>query len=269
MKWTVLTDNRTDNDALKTEHGLAILLETIRHKILLDTGASDVIIHNAQTLGIDLSTIDYIFLSHGHNDHTGGLQHVLSVNQKAKVIVAPSALTGEFFSKRNSLHSITNKWPELPADRLLTIDQNTTLEDDLHIMAHIPQRHAMPMGNQKLFTKNAQGDLVPDDFRHELTLYTEGLLFTGCAHSGLENILAACPWPVKMVVGGYHLLDGYESEEELAALATRLMTTYPETQFYTSHCTGDLVFNILQKTMGHHLHAFRLGMAFPSDPAQP
>ena len=42
MKWTVLSDNRTQNPSLQTEHGLSILLETDKHRILLDTGASDV-----------------------------------------------------------------------------------------------------------------------------------------------------------------------------------------------------------------------------------
>ena len=44
MRWTVLSDNRTNNDQLETEHGLSILLETEKHCILLDTGASDVTI---------------------------------------------------------------------------------------------------------------------------------------------------------------------------------------------------------------------------------
>ena len=56
MRWTVLSDNRTQNPLLETEHGLSILLETGHHKILLDTGASDVFIRNAERLGIDLST---------------------------------------------------------------------------------------------------------------------------------------------------------------------------------------------------------------------
>ena len=67
MKWTVLSDNRTQNPSLQTEHGLSILLETDKHCILLDTGASDIFIRNAErlrvgvsagmTLGIDLSTV--------------------------------------------------------------------------------------------------------------------------------------------------------------------------------------------------------------------
>jgi len=58
MKWTVLSDNRRCDDSLETEHGLSILLETEKHRILLDTGASDVFIRNATHLGIDLSTVD-------------------------------------------------------------------------------------------------------------------------------------------------------------------------------------------------------------------
>ena len=73
MKWTVLSDNRTQNPSLLTEHGLSILLETDEHRILLDTGASDVFIRNAERMGIDLSTVDYVFISHGHSDHAGGL----------------------------------------------------------------------------------------------------------------------------------------------------------------------------------------------------
>ena len=139
------------------------------------------------------------------------------------------------------------------------IDKTCVVSDGLHVIAHIPQTHPMPQGNQHLFVQDAEGNYVNDDFRHELALYVDGLLFTGCAHSGLENILAACPWPVKAVVGGFHLLDGYESEHELTALAQRLKEKYPQTQFYTSHCTGDVVFAILKDYMGNQLHAFSCG----------
>lgn len=66
MKWTVLVDNRTNNPTFETEHGLSILLETERLSILLDTGASDLLMRNAERLGKDLSRVDYVFISHGH-----------------------------------------------------------------------------------------------------------------------------------------------------------------------------------------------------------
>ena len=105
MKWTVLSDNRRCDDSLETEHGLSILFETKKHRILLDTGASDLFIRNATHLGIDLSTVDYVFISHGHSDHAEGLKHFMEINDKAKVIVSPDAMSGKFFSKRGNLHS--------------------------------------------------------------------------------------------------------------------------------------------------------------------
>ena len=260
MKWTVLSDNRSCDGSLETEHGLSILLETEKYHILLDTGASDVFIRNAGKMGIDLSTIDYVFISHGHSDHAGGLQHLVERNRQAKIIVSPDAVSGKFFSKRGNLHGIIAEWPKIDDDKLVLIDQTCKIAEDIHAIAHIPQIHPMPKGNQYLFVQNAEGDYVHDDFRHELALYVDGLLFTGCAHSGLENILAACPWPVHTVVGGFHLLDGQETEEELTALVQRLKVEYPETQFYTSHCTGDKVFAILKTVMGDQLQAFSCGM---------
>jgi len=259
MEWTVLVDNRTNDPALQTEHGLSILLKTERYRILLDTGASDILIRNAERLRIDLHEVDYVFISHGHSDHAGGLKHFMTVNDKAKIIVSPDAFNGKFFSKRRYLHSITAEWPEIPAERLLTKEQSGWVAADLYIIACIPQVHPMPKGNQYLFVQDADGSYIPDDFRHELALFTDGLLFTGCAHSGLENILAATPFPVNEVVGGFHLLDGHESEDELRELAYRLTDSYPQTHFHTSHCTGDAVFATLKDVMGERLQAFSCG----------
>ena len=304
MKWTVLSDNRSrstsgrlqgkNDNRLSTEHGLSILLETTneqeqcdtriniaerggvrrsqteRHKILLDTGASDVFIRNADLLGIDLSTVDYVFISHGHSDHAGGLRYFLEQNRQAKVIVSPDAMSGKFFSnrkasklerysKRGNLHSITTVWPKSIKDRFITIEKTCEIADGLCVIAHIPQVHPMPKGNQHLFVEDANGEYVLDDFRHELALYTDGFLFTGCAHSGLENILAACPYPVNSVVGGFHLLDGQETDDEIKALGERLKEKYPSTQFYTSHCTGDRVFEVMKDVMGEQLQSFRCG----------
>jgi 7,8-dihydropterin-6-yl-methyl-4-(beta-D-ribofuranosyl)aminobenzene 5'-phosphate synthase len=265
MKWTVLSDNRSCDDSLETEHGLSILLETGNHRILLDTGASDVFIRNAEKTGIDLSTVDYVFISHGHSDHAGGLKHLTNINDEAKVIVSPYAINGKYFSKRGNLHSITAEWPMIDDDRLVLTDRTCAIAEDIHVIAHIPQNHPIPKGNQNLYVQNCAGEYIHDDFRHELALYVDGLLFTGCAHSGLENILAACPWPVHTVVGGFHLLDGQETEEELAALAQKLKAKYPNTRFFTSHCTGDKVFATLKAVMGYQIHAFHCGMTITND----
>ena len=259
MKWTTLVDNRSNTPSLETEHGLCLFLETEKHRILLDTGASDMFIRNAEKLGIDLTAVDYVFISHGHSDHAGGLKAFMEINKTAKVIVSPDSIKGKFYSMRKYLHSITASWPDIPKERLVLVSESRQIDDDIQIMAHIPQIHQMPKGNQHLFVEDANGNLVHDDFRHELALYADGFLFTGCAHSGLENILATCPNPANTVVGGFHLLDGHEREEELHSLARRLKAGYPHTEFYTSHCTGDAVFAILQGMMGDKIHPFSCG----------
>ena len=259
MTWTVISDNRSNNPELETEHGLSILLQTERHKILLDTGASDVFMRNAEQMGINLSDVDYVFISHGHSDHAGGLRYLLEHNQQAKIIASPDAMSGKFFSKRGNLHSITTEWPEISNDRFILIDHTCEIADGIQVIAHISQTHPMPKGNWNLYVQDANGGFVHDDFSHEIALYVDGLLFTGCAHNGLENILAACPWPVHSVVGGFHLLDGLQSDEEIVALAQRLKTDYPQTQFYTSHCTGNHVFELMQTIMPTQLHPFTCG----------
>lgn len=268
MRIRILSDNRTLTPRrFRTEHGLAVLLQTAGKQILLDTGASDAFLLNAEQMGIDLSAVDYVFLSHGHADHTGGLSAFLQVNKKAKVLVSASAVSGSFFSSKGVLHSITVRWPKEEMEgRTKYIGQTEELPDGGGVIASIPQDHPLPKGDRNLLVKK-DGCYYPDTFNHEMALYVGGFLFTGCAHNGLENILDACPWPVSVVLGGFHLLDSqggntYESEEELKSLAGRLMEKYPETSFYTSHCTGDAVFHALKSLMGEHLQHFYCGEQF-------
>ena len=78
MKLTVLVDNNTFIDKyFYGEPGLSFYIEDGFEKILFDTGYSELFIRTAKKLGIDLSTLTKVVLSHGHDDHTGGLVHLL------------------------------------------------------------------------------------------------------------------------------------------------------------------------------------------------
>lgn len=78
MKITILVDNTALFDRYFTaEHGFSAFIETSDCRVLFDTGYSGAAIANAEKLGIDLLNLDYIILSHGHIDHTGGLYHLL------------------------------------------------------------------------------------------------------------------------------------------------------------------------------------------------
>ena len=263
---SILSDNRTAYpDRFGCEHGLSVLVQTSSAKILMDTGASGLFATNAALMGIDLADVDYVFLSHGYSDHVVGLKAFLDMNSKAKVIVSPAAVSGRFYSERGGLHSISCDWPlEEMRGRTISVTDTMTRADGIHVIANIPQRHPLPLGN-RLLSVRREGGMVPDDFSHEIALYVDGLLYTGCAHNGLENILEACPWPVHTVIGGFHLLDSdgvhsFESEDQLTALAERLVTRYPRVSFLTGHCTGSGVFRIMQAVMGSRLQQFACGM---------
>lgn len=267
MKLTILADNRSSDPArFPTEHGLSILLDTGSLLVLLDTGESDLFMHNARTLGVNLADVEYVFLSHGHNDHAGGLRSFLDINDKAKIIVSPEAVGKAFFSTRGNLHSITTHWPLDAMDgRTIPVERNMELPGGIRIVADFPKTYPIPEGNRNLLLVEGQEECKPDPFRHEIAFYVDGVLFTGCAHHGLENILTACPLPVKTVIGGFHLLDSkdgylYESADDLEAMGSRLIEHYPDTEFYTGHCTGNSAFKTLKSIMGDHLQPFSAGL---------
>ncbi|MEE1072178.1 MAG: MBL fold metallo-hydrolase, partial [Cellulosilyticum sp.] len=82
------------------EHGLSLYIETNNHKILFDTGQTGAFIENAKRLGVKLEEINLVVLSHGHYDHTGGLQAFLKVNSQAPIYLSTYAF-GEHYNAMN------------------------------------------------------------------------------------------------------------------------------------------------------------------------
>ena len=85
MKVVILMENSTCRDTVACAHGLSMYIETDKHKILFDMGPDAQFIDNAKALGVDLTQVDIAFLSHAHNDHCGGLEAFLKLNDRAKV----------------------------------------------------------------------------------------------------------------------------------------------------------------------------------------
>jgi 7,8-dihydropterin-6-yl-methyl-4-(beta-D-ribofuranosyl)aminobenzene 5'-phosphate synthase len=81
----ILVDNQAGRTGLLSEHGLSLWIEADNRRILFDTGQSDMLVRNAEGLGIDLRTADTLVLSHGHYDHTGGVARFLAIGQSVAV----------------------------------------------------------------------------------------------------------------------------------------------------------------------------------------
>ena len=72
LKVTILSTMLADEGL--GEWGFSALVESDGHRILVDTGAHpNTVLSNARDLGIDLSDVQEVILTHNHNDHTGGL----------------------------------------------------------------------------------------------------------------------------------------------------------------------------------------------------
>lgn len=272
MKIAVLADNRNQNEAFQTEHGLSIYAETESYCIIMDTGSSDLFMLNANKLGIDLQNVDYVFISHGHSDHLGGLTYFLDKNEKAKVIMSSEIKNQKYYSKREGLHGISVDFDfEKFQGRIIFVDEQFNISDDIAIFKNHSFKYQLPKGNSTLCRKEPDGNIIPDDFNHELilTIETDKLfVFTGCSHNGLLNILetvtSKMSLPIGWAMGGFHLIskkDGfaYETDVELIELGNFLKTEYQETQFFTGHCTCDNAFNKMKTIMGNQLKQFYCG----------
>ena len=92
MKVSIFYDNTAFRKDLEADWGFSALVESENNpRILFDTGGNGrILLSNMEKLGIDPSTIDEIFISHAHWDHTGGLSEFLDINKKAKIYVLPS-----------------------------------------------------------------------------------------------------------------------------------------------------------------------------------
>ena len=97
MKITVLVDNnsRIDNYLL-AEPALSFFIEYKSKKILFDTGYSNIFLKNAEKLGLSLENLTDIVISHGHNDHTGGLRYLPDDLHKVNLIAHPNIFDVKF-----------------------------------------------------------------------------------------------------------------------------------------------------------------------------
>lgn len=271
-KLVVLSDNLKGDEALLCEHGLCAFLDTGKYKILLDTGASDQFIVNAARLGVDLKSVDYAFVSHGHRDHIGGLASFLELNSKAVVLMSSEILNQKFYSTRNGTKrdiSVTFDW-DTYHDRCHFIDTYTPLNEEITVFPCNCRDFVMPKANRALHRDSGSG-LEHDDFSHELVVSvgsTNPVLYTGCAHKGLLNILQSFNQQTGklpgVVLGGFHLLDGqmdqlFESEEDVLQIGGFLQTHYPNTTFLTGHCTGSQAYKILKNQLNQHINLFHTG----------
>lgn len=262
--YKVLIDNNLSIESgLQAEHGLSLYFESGEGRFLLDTGLSGKAFDNAAVLGIDISAVDALILSHGHNDHTGGLERFFSINKKAKVYASAHIFDWQYQStSRGYLHSLSpdKRILEQYSHRFVAIDTDYHLSEDIYLVFNHSDVFPQPPANSFLSIIDSQGER-PYRAEDEISVCIarpEGLhILAPCSHAGMPNIIASCQevtgvQNVCTYAGGLHLPDLPESklkEEQLLYIDSLTATLLPLTQLSLRpmHCTGSDAMQILKK----------------------
>ena len=250
MNIVTLVENTASRVGVIAEWGLSILVEVGGLKVLLDTGQSASVVHNASVLGIDLSTIDKIIISHGHFDHTGGLRQLLmAMRKEVEVIAHPDIWDAKYVQRtseevyryigipfqKEELESLGASFtltsePVWISDRIVTTGEILMLTDYEKIDAN-------------LYVKR-EGVFCPDSLKDDMALVvktSQGLVIVaGCAHRGIVNTMRHAQKltgveAIDTVVGGTHLICATEEQVELTIAELKGLGIQ---RLGTSHCTG-------------------------------
>ena len=252
MKIVTLIENTSCDACLTAEHGLSFYLETEEYKILYDMGQTDAFARNAEKMGIDLASVDFAVLSHGHYDHGGGLETFLRINSVAPIYIHKSAFGAHYngTSKYIGLNPVLQKEKRVIfTEGTFSIAPKVRLSDCNHLNWR----------NDSCGLNRKEGEIfLPDEFHHEQYMeIAEGekrILLSGCSHKGILNITQH--FRPHVLLGGFHL-NKQEDTEVLQEIAHNLLAT--GTQYYTGHCTGSRQFALMKGIMGAQLQSISTG----------
>jgi len=226
LSLTVLVDNATLTDREFTgEAGLSFFIETSEKKILFDTGLSGLFLTNAEKMGISLKDLDYLILSHGHIDHTGGLPELAryltgATEEKPPRLPCLIAHPRCFWPKEKDGVNNGSSMSEDEARRQFPTNLSAEpvwITDDLVFLGEIPRRFAFEKGDPGKRTVhtpdgNTEPDYLADDTALAFRSDTGLVIITGCSHAGICNITeyareVSRENRVADIIGGLHLIS--------------------------------------------------------------
>jgi 7,8-dihydropterin-6-yl-methyl-4-(beta-D-ribofuranosyl)aminobenzene 5'-phosphate synthase len=247
LRITIICENTAIPAELIGEHGFSALIERDNERILFDTGQGVGLVHNAKLLGVDLSGITEVILSHGHYDHTGGLKSLLSETGEVKITAHPHIFQSKYAQHGGRLRYIGIPFSPAAIEGwggiLRLTEDPAEVAPGIITTGVVPRRSSFEQGDKNLLVKTENG-LQKDPLLDDLSLIIDTpqghVVVLGCAHAGLINTLShvkdltgkdSFHW----VVGGTHL--GFHGPERLEEVIQRLQA-FSIDNIGVSHCTG-------------------------------
>ncbi len=248
LRITLLAENTARGRGILGEHGLSYWIQTPVENVLFDTGQGKVCTANADTLGIQLSSADAIVLSHGHYDHSGGLEAVRQLAPGAKVYMHPDAPLIRYSGQKDGSMKAAYTpyfseygWACAETERVWT-RHPTEVSPGLFATGEVPRLLRFE-DTGGVFSLDPEGEIV-DEILDDQSLYfptaSGTVIILGCAHAGVINTIEYIrkltrEAPIRAVLGGMHLLH---------ASPERLRLTYDKFKTWNipllapCHCTG-------------------------------
>ena len=262
---TVLYDAFGKASELQKDWGYSALVEFGGRRILFDTGNDAAkFANNVRAKGVDLTTIDFVIMSHRHSDHIGGLSHVLSVNPKVKIYapkegfgVFGSSLPSSFYRKAETLPAEMRYFDGAPPEIMKfgtawqganfeLIDKTTEIAPGIHLIALVSDK---------------PGTLELKELSLAIDTPEGIVLVVGCSHPGIDRIVeatSAIDKRIHLIAGGLHLV--VVPDADIAKIVTTLRDVYHVEWVAPGHCTGEPAFAALQQAFGDRYLYAGLGM---------
>jgi 7,8-dihydropterin-6-yl-methyl-4-(beta-D-ribofuranosyl)aminobenzene 5'-phosphate synthase len=256
-------------NSILAEHGFSAVVTVSKgdesRSILFDFGFSE---HgatfNADALGVDLSTVEAMVLSHGHMDHFGGLVPLAKRTGKAGVelVLHPAALRNPRYVKvteefKLHLPSLTTeRLEEASVSVVETRESRRILDGALLYLGEIPRRTEFEKGFPRMFYDDngeEKQDPIEDDTAIVANVKGKGLvILSGCAHAGIINTVRYAKEvtgvdSVHVVMGGFHL-TGTDFEPIIEPTVEALKDLDPA-YVVPTHCTGRKAIMHIEKEM--------------------
>ncbi len=260
MKITVVMDNSVAMSTRKPfcgEPGLALLLETGEKKLLLDTGQTGAVVHNLGLVGVKPSELDAVIISHGHYDHTGGLQALLSQAGKRLPVYAGE----QMFTKRFAVTEGKGRYCGVPQVKevfeslgaeFVFVTGPVKIAENLWLSGPVPRLSGFEQVSASFIDEAGCHDPILDDMAIYYRTDKGIVAITGCAHSGIINIIrhgfrVTGLEKLYGIIGGTHLGPADERQqlltlEELERLEPQIVAA--------NHCTGFFMMARLQQIFG-------------------
>lgn len=260
LKITTLVDNYAlFGSRFWAEHGLSFLIEADGEKILFDTGqSSEVIAHNLEKINEDLNGLNYIVLSHGHYDHTGGLEEIARRTDDANVFAHPN-IFDEKYVKRDEKYvpiGIPFDVGELKDGFKFHLkEEGTEIIKGVSTTGQVPRITTFEYVPKRFYIKKDDkyiSDGILDDLALILSTQNGIMVILGCTHSGIVNTLSHIreitgKKDILGLIGGVHL---WSAKEEQLQKTAKALKGFNLRLIGLSHCSGLNAFLYFSRVFG-------------------